>query len=85
MSLNRKKRVVMRASVKETKHIYASAADLLHIRIRNLNRYKYGHCKNEAREIDCLGCREVDEMIIALAKIPERDSPSSFYGQLPGF
>ena len=32
---------------------------------------KCGHCKNEAREIDCLCCREVDAMLIASAKIPE--------------
>ena len=39
---------------KETKRIYASASDLLHIRIGNLSWCKCGHCKNEAREIDCL-------------------------------
>ena len=38
----------------ETKHTDASAADLLHIRIRNLNWCKCGHCKNKEREIDCL-------------------------------
>ena len=52
----------------ETKHIHALAADLLHIRIKNLDWYKCGHCKNEAREIDCLCCREVDVMLIASAK-----------------
>ena len=44
------------------------------------------HCKNEAREIDCLCYKEVDAMLIALAKIPEHEgsiSLSSFYGQLP--
>ena len=30
---------------------------------------KWGHCKNEAREIDCLCCSEVDAMLIASAKI----------------
>ena len=68
---------------KESKHIHASATDLLHIRIGNLDWYKCGHCKNEAREIDCLCCREVDAMLIASAKIPEREgsiSPCSFYG-----
>ena len=41
---------------KGTKHIHASAADLLHIRTGNLNRCKCRHCKNEVREIktDCL-------------------------------
>ena len=44
------------------------------------------HCKNEAREIDCLCYREVDTMLIASSKIPERKgsiSPSSFYRHLP--
>ena len=57
---------------KETKHIYVSAADLLHISIGNLNWYKCRYCKKEARQIDCLCCREVDAMLIASAKIPER-------------
>ena len=30
---------------------------------------KWGHCKNEAREINCLCCSEVDAMLIASAKI----------------
>ena len=58
------------------------------IRIRNLDWCKYGHCENEAREIYCLCCREVDAMLIASAKMPEREvriSPSSFYGQLPDY
>ena len=42
-----------------------------HIRIRNLDWCKCGHCKNEERKIDCLCCREVDAMLIASAKIPE--------------
>ena len=54
---------------KETKHIHASAADLLHIGTGGLDWCKCGHCKNEAREIDFLCCREVDVMVIALAKI----------------
>ena len=56
---------------KETKHIYVSAADLLNIRIGNLNWCKCVHCQNEAREINCRCCREVESMLIALAKIPE--------------
>ena len=62
-----------------------SAAGLLHIRIGNLDWCKFGHCKNQARKIDSLCCREVDAMLIAFAKILERKgsiSPSSFYGQL---
>ena len=73
---------------KETKHIYASAANLLHIRIGNLNWCKCRYSKNEARLIDCLCCREVGAMLIALAKIPEHRrsiSSSSFYGQLPNY
>ena len=49
---------------KKTKHTHASSVDLLHNRIGNLDWCKCGHCKNEAREIDCLCYREVD----ALAK-----------------
>ena len=43
---------------------------------------KCGHFNNEARDIDYICC------FIALAKIPERKgsiSPSSFYGNLPGY
>ena len=55
------------------------------IKTGNLDLYKCGHCKNEAREIHCLCCKEVDAMLIALAKIPEHGisiSSSSFYVQL---
>ena len=90
LSLSRKKRVVMMRAMRKKLNIaiYASATDLLHIRIGNLNWYKCGHCKNEARETDCICCREiaVDVMLINLAKSPQREgsiSPSSFYGQLP--
>ena len=55
---------------KETKHIHASTADLLHVRMENLNWCKCGHCKNKAREIDCLSCREVDAMLFVSPKIP---------------
>ena len=73
---------------KVTKHIHASAADLLHIRIGNLDSNKCRHFKNEPGEIDCLCCREVDAMLIASAKISERKesiSTSSFYGHLPDY
>ena len=72
---------------KETIHIFASAAYLLHIKIGNLNWCKCEHCKNEAREIICLCCREVDVTLTASAKTPEREGsilPSSFYG-LPNY
>ena len=57
----------------------ASAVNLLHIRTGNLDWCKCGHCKNEAREIGCLSYRQVDERLIASAKIPGSISPSSFY------
>ena len=38
---------------KVTKHIYASTASLIHIRIENLNWYKCKYCKTEGREIAC--------------------------------
>ena len=43
------------------------------IRIGILYWGKCGHYKNEEREIYCLCCREADAMLIALAKIPERE------------
>ena len=46
------------------------------------------YCNSEARDIDCICCRELDPMLIASAKIPEREeriSPSSFYGHLPDY
>ena len=58
---------------KETQHIHVSAANLLHIRIGNLDWYKCRHCKNEVREIDCLCCTEVDAMLISSVKIPQRE------------
>ena len=53
LSLNIKKACGNDSHEKETKHIHASAADLLHIRIGSLDWCKYVHCKNEAKEIDC--------------------------------
>ena len=129
---------------KESKHIHASAADLLHIVIEQeisigvnarsshcrcsakknmffkisqtsqetpvpeetpVNSAKFlrtpfsqnnsgrlllkcGNCNNEAEDIDCICCRELDAMLIVSAKFPERDgsiSPSSFYRQLPDY
>ena len=71
---------------KEIKQMYASAVDLCHIRIGNLNWCKYEHCKNESKEIDCLCCGEVNAMFIASGKIPVREgsiSPSKFRGICP--
>ena len=34
-------------------------------------RLECGRCSNKARDIDCICCRELDAMLIALAKIPE--------------
>ena len=82
-------RELLESSYLQTKHfIYTLAADLLHIRIGNLNWCKCWPYKNKAREIDCLFCRGMDAMFIALAKIPERKrsiSSSSFYGYLPDY
>ena len=47
---------------------------------------KFGHWKNELKEIDCLCCRGVDIMLLASAKIlghEESMSPSRFYEHLP--
>ena len=49
---------------------------------------KCGHYKNEAREIDCLCCREVDAMLLPSAKILECEGSISlfnFYGDLPDY
>ena len=40
------------------------------------------------REMLCIGCRELDAMLIASAKIPEREGrilPFSFYGHLSNY
>ena len=58
------------------------------IRIENPEWCKCRLCKNEAREIDCLCCREVHEMLNASTKTQESGesiSPSSFYGHLPDY
>ena len=55
----------------------------LHIRIGNLNWCKCRHCKNEAREIDCLCCREAHAMFIASAKIPVREGSTSTFNFYP--
>ena len=71
---------------KETEHSHTSAADLLRIRIRNLDYCKCGHCINEVREMHCFHCREVDAMLIVLARILEHEgsvSPPSFNGHPP--
>ena len=83
LSLDRKKTCGNECHQKETKYSHASAVDLLHIRIENLDWCKYGHCKSEARDIDCLWCREMDVMLIVSGKIPEHKGiilPSRFYG-----
>ena len=56
------------------------------INLKNLDWCECGSCKNEAREIGCLCCREEDAVLIALAKMPDREGsilPSSFYEHLP--
>ena len=86
LGLSRKKLVIMRARRKKLN--IRSADDLLHIRIGNLGWCKFGHCKNQLREIDCLCCKEVDAMLISPARILDRKgniSQSSFCGQLPDY
>ena len=81
-----KKLVIMRARRKKLN--IRSADDLLHIRIGNLGWCKFGHCKNQLREIDCLCCKEVDAMLNSPARILDRKgsiSQSSFCGQLPDY
>ena len=88
LSLNRKKTCGNENHEKETKHIHASAADLLHIRVRNFDWCKCSHCKSEAREMDCLYRRVVGAMLIVSAKILELEGSiwlSSFYWQLPNY
>ena len=69
LSLNRKKLVVISHNKKNEN---ATAANLLHIKIGNLECCESRHYKNEAREIDFLCRRELDAMLIASAKILER-------------
>ena len=47
------------------------------IRIGNLDWCKCGHWKYEATEIDCLCGRQVDTVLVASAKIPEREESVS--------
>ena len=75
LSLNRKKACGNESYEKETEYI----------RIGNLNCCKCGDCKNEARELDWLCCREieVDAMLIISAKFPQCEgsiSPTAFMG-----
>ena len=82
LQVNWKKMCGNESHEKETKHTYASAANLLHIRIGNINWCKWGYCKSEAKEIDCFCYREMDAMLFALVKIPEYKGSilqSSFY------
>ena len=79
LSLNRKKRVEMRAMEKKQNIFTLQLPILLHIRIGNLNCCKCGNCKNEAREKDCLCCREIQvyAMVINLAKTPQCEGNNS--------
>ena len=79
LSLNRKKHVVMRA-LRKTKHIHASALDLLHNRIGNLDLIgaNVGIAKMKQEKYI------VGATLTASVKIPEREgnisSTSSLYG-----
>ena len=46
---------------KENKHIHALAANLLHIRVGNLDLCKYRYCKNKVRKIDWLKSQSARE------------------------
>ena len=66
---------------KETKHIHASAADLLHRLLEQ--QISIGANADIAK---MKRDKEVGAMLTVSAKIPEREekiSPCSFYGQLP--
>ena len=70
----------------ETKHTHVSAADLLHIRIGNFDWCKWGHCKNEAREIDCLCCRRwMQCLLVRLNSRSAREASrhAAFMGNCP--
>ena len=45
-------------------------------------RLECGRCSNKARDIDCICCRELDAMLIALAKIPECNGSISLFRHL---
>ena len=80
-----KNRVVMRAMRKKL-NIFTLQLPIYYILEKESQSVQMRSCKNEGREIDCLCCREVDAMLIASAKIPEREgsiSSSSFYRQRP--
>ena len=49
---------------------------------------KCRHCNDDARDKDCICCRELDAMLIASFKFPEREgsiSPTRFYERLPDY
>ena len=56
---------------KEAKHIYASSANLLHIRIGNINWSNEDIARLKQKKKIFLCCWEVEAMLFALAKIPE--------------
>ena len=74
-SKNRWKTCDNESHEKETKHAHTSPpADLLHIRIGNLDWWEWGHCKNETREIYCLCFREVDAILAMLKSRSAREA-----------
>ena len=88
LSLNRKKRVVMRAMRKKL-NIFTPQLPIDYILEHEISTGTNTDIhKNEAREIDCLCCREVDAMLFASPKSPERESSisqSSFYRHPPDY
>ena len=73
--LNRKKTCGNESHEKKTEHLDASAVNLLHIRIGNLDWCKCWNCKIDAR-IDCLCCREGNTMLSESAKVSECEGKS---------
>ena len=59
---------------KETKRIYASAANLSHIRIGNINWCKCGHSQNEAREIVFAAERWIQFLLLRLKSQSTREA-----------
>ena len=73
----------------ETKHIHASAADLLHTVLeQEISIGTNADIAKAKREKQIVFVAEVDAMLIGLTKVSEREGsalPSRFYGHLPDY
>ena len=88
LSLNNKKQVVMRATIKKLNIFTLQLPIDLLLEQEISNGANADIAKNEANETDGLYCRDVDVMLICSAKISEHKrsiSPFSFYVQLPDY